>query len=117
MEHDKMLTEEDKAILLQDELHHPPSSPTNEQQQQEGVMGHPVLPEAGLSVGKEAQKALEGLKGLRVDDENEKSGAKRKSGEEEAQEGEPGSSSGLSLRYCRSASVPNNSQTTTCGGT
>jgi hypothetical protein len=72
MEDDKMLTEEEEAILLQDELHHPPSSPTNEQQQQEGVMGH-------HSVGEEAQKALEGLKGLRVDDEKKK---KNKSGAE-----------------------------------
>jgi hypothetical protein len=80
MEHVNSMTEEEEAILLQDELNHPPSA-TNEQQQQKGVMGHPVLPVTGSNGGEEAQKALEGLKGLRVDD-GEKKKKKNKSGAE-----------------------------------
>jgi hypothetical protein len=86
MEHDKMLTEEEEAILLQDELPKPPSSSstTNKQEQkQQGVMGDPVLPESKSNGGEEAQKALEGLKGLRVDDgEMKKKKKKNKSGAE-----------------------------------
>jgi hypothetical protein len=81
MEHNKMMTEEEEDILLQDDLHRPSSSST-QTQQQKGEMGHPVLPEIGANDGEEAHKALEGLKGLRVDDgkkkKKNKSGAEKK---------------------------------------